>query len=213
MERRPNPIETGRGVVALDLGGVCINIDPLSCARRLGMKVQKVSDIPKNFMELQLAFETGLVSSEKWIEDFYVLMCGRADRKKIVEAFRSILLADVEGMAALARHITMEDGRRIIAFSNISTLHADDFTLKCTFSHLFTGGVYSFEAGTMKPEPGIYEFFERRHGRPVAYFDDRPENVDAALRRGWPAFLFTNASNARRDYFAACAGASDTSPT
>jgi len=58
------------------------------------------------------------------------------------------------------------------------------------FGHLVTGGVYSFSAGAMKPDPVIYEAFEREYGVPYAYFDDRAENVEGAKARGWNAFVY-----------------------
>lgn len=64
------------------------------------------------------------------------------------------------------------------------------------FAHL----VFSSDLALMKPEPGIYAAVEQRTGRPAGellFFDDRPPNVDGALRRGWRAHLWTGLAPAR----------------
>lgn len=61
--------------------------------------------------------------------------------------------------------------------------------------------VFSCDLGLMKPEAGIYEHVERCTGRPpqeLLFFDDRPPNVDGALRRGWQAHLWAGLEPARQ---------------
>jgi FMN phosphatase YigB (HAD superfamily) len=44
----------------------------------------------------------------------------------------------------------------------------------------------------MKPDARLYEVVERltgRKGREIVYMDDRAENVEAGLARGWRALL------------------------
>jgi FMN phosphatase YigB (HAD superfamily) len=50
----------------------------------------------------------------------------------------------------------------------------------------------SHELGTRKPEPSAYAQVEARTGTPpgdILFFDDLPENVEAARARGWQARL------------------------
>ena len=49
-----------------------------------------------------------------------------------------------------------------------------------------------------KPDPAIYAFVERATGhdpREIVFFDDRPENVDAAVARGWQAHVVRDATD------------------
>ena len=47
--------------------------------------------------------------------------------------------------------------------------------------------------GVIKPDPAIYAMLERDCGLPpdrLLFADDRPENIDAAIARGWQGHLF-----------------------
>jgi putative hydrolase of the HAD superfamily len=79
------------------------------------------------------------------------------------------------------------------------------------WSRGFSELVFSCDLGLMKPEPEIYRQVERRTGRApqeLLFFDDRPPNVDGAVRRGWQAHLWTGLAPARRVLTAAGALAS-----
>lgn len=61
------------------------------------------------------------------------------------------------------------------------------------FLSFFNGGVFSWEEKCMKPDRRIYEILiERYHLKPekCLFFDDRPENVEAARRAGMKAVVF-----------------------
>ncbi|MDR1420357.1 MAG: HAD family phosphatase [Treponema sp.] len=62
-------------------------------------------------------------------------------------------------------------------------------------------GVFSCEAGAVKPEPVIYERLVSLLGRAfgeVVFFDDLRQNVDGALSMGIRAFVFTDGASARK---------------
>ena len=111
------------------------------------------------------------------------------------EIWNSMIGPDIPGMADAVRSLLARGGYRFVFFSNTSAMHLMQVLRMCSFCHLVTGGVFSYEAGTMKPDPGMYEAFEKTYGVPCLYFDDRKENVEAALRRGWPARVFTSSES------------------
>jgi HAD superfamily hydrolase (TIGR01509 family) len=48
--------------------------------------------------------------------------------------------------------------------------------------------ILSYQVGAMKPSPEIYEVAETAAGVPpnqILFIDDKQENVDAAIGRGW----------------------------
>jgi len=52
----------------------------------------------------------------------------------------------------------------------------------------------------MKPDPAIYEVVEGvtgSRGGEILYIDDRPENIEAGLRRGWHAVLHEHPEKTR----------------
>jgi 2-haloacid dehalogenase len=47
----------------------------------------------------------------------------------------------------------------------------------------------------MKPDAPIYEVVEKmtgHKGADIFYLDDRPENIEAGLKRGWRAHIHTD---------------------
>ncbi|MFJ2815704.1 HAD family hydrolase [Streptomyces sp. NPDC087294] len=69
------------------------------------------------------------------------------------------------------------------------------------WSTVFETLVFSADLGVMKPDPRIYRAADQRYGRApadVVFFDDRPENVEAARAHGWRAHLWTGAEEATR---------------
>lgn len=57
----------------------------------------------------------------------------------------------------------------------------------------------SHRIGHCKPEPGIYRHVEQATGvagESILFFDDMPENVEAAQRRGWQAVRVENVHDA-----------------
>lgn len=62
-------------------------------------------------------------------------------------------------------------------------------------------GLFSCEAGAVKPEPAIYEKLVSLLGcarEEVVFFDDLPRNVEGALSAGIRSFVFTDAASARK---------------
>ena len=56
----------------------------------------------------------------------------------------------------------------------------------------FDGYIFSYEQLAMKPEAKIYARLEEmagRAGEAIIYLDDRPENVEGGLARGWRAVV------------------------
>ena len=67
---------------------------------------------------------------------------------------------------------------------------------------LFACQILSYQVGSLKPGAAIYEEAVRRSQVPpeeIFFVDDRPENVEGALRVGLDACLFQNVSTLIRD--------------
>ena len=183
-----------RKVVALDIGGVCIQLFPEICMNRFGLKPDMLHW--PDFWKLDFQVETGRISDEYFLESARKLLDNRLSIDEIRAAWSSFIGPDIPGMAGAVR--SLSDRFRFVYFSNTSRLHLDDVTIMNGFGHLVTGGVFSFSAGAMKPDSAIYEVFEREYGVPYAYFDDRAENIEGAKARGWNAFLFHSPEEFRR---------------
>ena len=184
-------------VVALDLGNVCVKIDPDGCLRALG--VASLDAIPADFLDACGDFETGRLDEAAWLDAFRAATGGKFAPDKLRDAFCLVIGDEIPGMAAFVRSLAAS-GRRVALLSDTSPLHLRYTLSKLSFAHLLTGGAYSFEAGACKPGAAMFQLFEGRYGKPCFYADDRPENVAAAAARGWPAHLFTTVDGCREAF-------------
>lgn len=62
---------------------------------------------------------------------------------------------------------------------------------KPLFDHMFV----SCEIGAQKPDPAFYQYIEKYlelDAKSILFWDDRPQNVNAAKTHGWKAELYTD---------------------
>ncbi len=180
-------------IAALDIGDVCISIHPDRIVKALGISALSLLPTAKDIMRQT---ETGTISSEKFLDRFEEYTKHKFSRAELVRIWNSMLGESLPGMADAVRK-AIANGWRFIYFSNTSALHMAHFLSTNDFCHLVTGAVFSYEAGAMKPDAAIYEAFEAQYGVPDVYFDDRKENIDAALKRGWNAVHFKSPEQVR----------------
>ena len=79
--------------------------------------------------------------------------------------------------------------------SNTNDLSIRFIRKRFPFFNEFDGYVLSYEHRVMKPATRIYELIEelaRLRGADLFYVDDREENIQAAVARGWQAVHHTN---------------------
>jgi len=185
-----------RGVIALDIGGVCIQLRHPEFLASVGL-----TEFPVAFKEASVAFECGRITAEEWLRQCRegVPALQAISDSSFWAAFRSIIGPDQPGMGELTRR-WVKAGYQLIFFSNTSSVHAEEVWRTITFAERISGGVYSYEVGCMKPDPAIYQAFEQRYGRPVLYLDDNSANVEQGLKVGWPARLFTGTDELLQEY-------------
>ena len=96
------------------------------------------------------------------------------------------MFAPQEPMMDLARGLT--GGYRVFLLSNVGDLHWAHLSETYDMHRLGHGALPSFVAGVIKPDPAIYAQAEQRLRvvpAETVFIDDRPENIDAAVARGW----------------------------
>ena len=174
-----------RKIVALDIGGVCIQLRHKQFFSVLGFD----NAAPPEFQAVSNLLEKGKISCDLWLDHFQTATCHKFSNAELLKYWNSIIGYDIPGMGQVVRDFS--DRLRFVYFSNTSRLHLDEVVRKNRFGHLVSGGVYSFEAGYMKPEKEIYQIFENTYGVPAAYFDDNADNIAAASTLGWNAHLYT----------------------
>jgi HAD superfamily hydrolase (TIGR01509 family) len=171
-----------------DLGGILVRLGTVDCLWPGWQDEPGQPSFSERWGNSQAVYdyETGRIDS---LSDFY--QAARAEMGITVsetefdKVFMSIIgepYAETKSLLAALRGCYP-----LMMLSNTNEAHwrlcRDELGLDVFFDKLFL----SFEMGVMKPDPAIYEaFLTEVGGNPqnIWYFDDRPENVEAACRLG-----------------------------
>ena len=181
--------------IALDIGNVCISIHPERCFSSLGMASD--TEVPETFLQAVYNMETGKITEDEWLDIFTETTTSGYSKNQLRKAYIDILGDELNGTADFIR-IATTAGYRIIFFSDTSPIHIHDIYRNLSYANLITGGVYSFDTGKLKPHRAMYDQFEKLHGIPSIYIDDKPENIEAARKRGWKAVLYKGEKDLER---------------
>ena len=182
--------------VYFDLGNILLSFDPgISCgnvAERFGVTVESVKDaIYASGLQDQL--EHGAISGDEFAAKIRVSL-GQSEENlptaELLEAVSSMYTL-IDGMAELMEQVRLKQ-RRVGLLSNTCHAHWDwicrqNYPL---FAQPLDATVLSYEVGAMKPNETIYRIAEQLAGvnpREILFIDDRQENVEGALKRGWRA--------------------------
>ncbi len=172
--------------VALDIGNVCVTLQPERALRALGLSR---GTLPEEFTDAFCELECGRMETAEWLSIFRRATGNRFTETELLNIWNSIIGDPMPGMEEQVRSYTAK-GVKFVYLSDVSRVHLDNVCRILPFAHLIADGIYSFEAGVRKPHSAIYELFESRHGIPDFYFDDKLCNVEAARKRGWNAVRF-----------------------
>jgi FMN phosphatase YigB (HAD superfamily) len=180
-------------VAVFDLGKVLVDFDygisAEKIARRSRFTPAQVRDLLDHSLLLQ-RFETGLMNRQ----EFYGEVCAACGFSGSLDDFCS-LFADIffEIKPMVDLHAALRAARMpTFVFSNTNDIAAGHIRARFPFYSHFDGYVLSYQHGAMKPSARIYEVLERetgQKGQAILYLDDRAENVQAGLARGWQALL------------------------
>ena len=180
-------------VVALDIGNVCLHITPQRAFDYFGRHDFWQPEMP--LAQVAEELECGRLGEQDFLALAHEFLGRRFSLAEILYGWNLIIGEEVNGMNDFVQSMR-EDGFRLVFFSDTSALHIQEVRRKLSFFDLVHDGVYSYDVGARKPHQRMYEDFERRHGRPDYYFDDRIANIEAARQRGWPAFQFDSVASA-----------------
>lgn len=173
--------------IALDIGNVCIRIEPRRALTTLGL-----NEAPPELLRATLDFESGKLGEAEFMFRASAACGARFTEKELRNAFRAILIEPMPGMSELVLSLPAR-GIQPVFFSDISVSHLAQVREMFPGALAVPEGVYSFDAGALKPGEAMFARFENLYGRPLRYFDDRPELIAAATERGWRAVRFESA--------------------
>ncbi len=188
--------------VILDLGGVIINIDPLQTLYTLenhGMK-----DVEAAFEKINSAgifdrVERGEITEEEMVEEIKTLIPHAPSGEIILEAWNSLLLDLPQERGEMVEKLAEKYPLYLLSNTSPGHIRIIDSMVKKQFGwrdlrEPFTKAFYSYEMGTRKPDPLIFEKMLDEAGiqaEESIFLDDLISNVESARRVGLHTRLVT----------------------
>ncbi|MBL9167072.1 MAG: HAD family phosphatase [Verrucomicrobiales bacterium] len=180
-------------VVVFDLGKVLLEFDYSIASRRLAESgVRNVEQIRELILQPQLLyrFETGLMTEQEFYQAVSQATGFRGSFDEFVDIFSNIFepMHEMIELHAAIRGL----GIPTFIFSNTNNIAIPHIRKAYPFFSNFNGYILSYEHGSMKPDAKLYEVVEQMtgcRGSNILYIDDRPENIETGVRRGWQVIL------------------------
>jgi glucose-1-phosphatase len=180
-------------VVVFDLGKVLVDFDygiaAAKIARRGKLTPQQVRYVLEHGPLLG-RFESGLMTNEEFAAEVCA-SCGFSGTMDEFYEFFADIFSEIKPMTAMQAALR---ANRIptCVLSNTNGIAVGHIRRHFPFFSHFDGYILSYEVGALKPEEKIYAAVERATGHAreaIVYLDDRVENVQGGLARGWRALL------------------------
>jgi putative hydrolase of the HAD superfamily len=182
-----------------DLGNVLLYFDHglamRSMAKIAGVDPKQMHAVIMD-SDLQIEYETGLITGEAFIERISAAIGKSLDSKEMLQAAADMFVPNHQIMPVID-HVK-ERNIPIGLLSNTCEAHWN-WILHLKYPQVadhFDPVILSFEAKSMKPDSLIYQVAAERAGCPaekIFFVDDRHDNVEGARRAGWMAEPFTSA--------------------
>jgi len=184
--------------IVFDLGNVLLDFD-------YGKTVQRIKEkcrMPEQDLRIVFSasplfdrFEHGHINAEEYFAEIQRLTCYDGTFEQFAEFFGDIF-TEAPSMVAWNEKLRAAKIPRYI-LSNTNDLSIRFIRKRFPFFNAFEGYVLSHEHRVMKPAARIYELVEEGaglRGPDLFYIDDRDENIQAAVARGWRALHHVNPS-------------------
>ena len=186
----PHPITA----ITFDLGNVLIKVDHFRFCRRLAaLAALSPQEVYAQVFEsgLEPGYDTGRITSREFYERVTAHFGVALPYSRFCDLWCD-LFDPMEGMAEVVEHLS--SSFPLLLLSNTNSLHFD--YIQARFAALlqpFRAFVLSYEVGSRKPEPAIYQSLIRQAGRPpeeILFIDDKVSFVEAARGQGLTAWQF-----------------------
>ena len=183
-------------VVLFDLGNVIVRFLPKLFWEELGLaKLGMNAPYIDAVSSASRHFEKGDVTSDEYFDLLIRIFDGQFSRRRIVDAFASVLTAPVDGMEQIVRRVRKKAGVALV--SNTNAFHIRYCMKAIAAMQEFPKMYLSYEMGVMKPDAEFYRTVlkdQRTGASSMLFIDDVQENVDGARRAGMQGLRFSGAS-------------------
>jgi glucose-1-phosphatase len=175
--------------VVFDLGKVLVDFDYGIAARKLAensaapaAEIQAVIDQSP----LLFRYECAQMTTREFFDEVRARIAYRGTFDEFAAAFADIF-TEIPEMTRLHAELA-RSGLPTFVLSNTNEIAITHVRRNFPFFANFNDYIFSFEHGALKPQAAIYEVAEQRsgcRGAEILFLDDKPENVEAAAKRGW----------------------------
>ena len=175
-----------------DIGRVLLDFDfesSLACLLPPGSA--DPAAILGRLIERRDAFEAGAMPPDEFIGWALGELGSSATAGEFRSAWQRIFTPNLP-MWDCVRRLAM-GGHRLILFSNTNAIHCPWLFETYPEFSLFDAAVLSFEVGSIKPRPAIYQHAVDRHGLVAAdtlYIDDLPQNIATGREFGFQCWQY-----------------------
>jgi epoxide hydrolase-like predicted phosphatase len=179
--------------IIFDLGKVLVDFDYSIAARKIAARSTKQVPDLQHFLGSSPAlarFESGLLTRQQFFDEMRQITGFTGEIKEFVSDFADIFVP-IPAMIGLHEEVRQR-GFQTYIFSNTNDIAIGHVRQEFPFFKHFDGYILSYQVGSMKPQPKIYEAMEKmsgKRGADLIYIDDRPENIEAGNARGWRTIL------------------------
>jgi FMN phosphatase YigB (HAD superfamily) len=188
-------------VLVFDLGKVLVDFDYTGAARKIAARSSKAPAALQAFLgssPLLVQYESGLLTRRQFYDAVRAAVGFQGGLAEFGGYFADIF-TEMPGTIALHAELRRR-GFKTYIFSNTNDLAIEHVRRNFPFFADFDGYIFSYEVGGLKPQPKIYGAMEAltgRQGADLIYLDDRAENIEAGLARGWRAILHESPEKTR----------------
>lgn len=204
----PNIEWSSVGAIVFDLGNVLIDLDNDFYGKGwpAGINSADLASFKQWTKEegIWLKYEKGQISSEAFVASLSSRL--QLSPKQVKDYWNRILLG------IQSKRFDLLDALKarfpLYVLSNTNDIHIEwvrnhvvELGVPDFESRFFEQIFYSYKVGAVKPEPAIYAAVEagvKLSPKQLLFIDDRPENIEAALARGWQAVLLPPAVEVER---------------
>lgn len=189
-------------LVCFDLGGVLVRICHgwADASARAGVDLAKTPPAAwERHHALMLRYETGEIDEAGYVAALPDCAIG-APTEHVLRIFDAWLLGMYPGAAELLADLKRRPVQTA-CLSNTNQRHWRTFMSESQYDPLasLNHRFLSYEIGVMKPNERAFRRVEEmtgHRGGEILFFDDKPENVEAARRAGWTADLIDRVDDA-----------------
>jgi len=188
--------------VVFDLGKVLVDFDYGIAARELAKQATASAEQIQTVIDqspLLFRYESAGMTTAEFFGEVRKQIGFRGTFDEFAAAFADIF-TEIPAMTKLQAELR---GRGLNTFilSNTNEIAIAHVRRNFPFFANFIGYIFSFEHAALKPHERIYEIAEHHcgcRGGEILFIDDKPENVDAAARRGWQTICHSSAEETMR---------------